>query len=124
MGLFDIDKTVQLRIVGPYGKRYIELENEFAEPFREEGFDFLLLRLYWAPPETVVLMTIGIGVISGVSTYLLTSLIDKIFKIKEDNVQKNITITFKLHVGDNYISLPDNKENLSKELEKLKEEAI
>jgi hypothetical protein len=122
MGLFDKDKAVELRILGPQGKSYVELENELAEPFREEGFSFLVPRLFSAPSETTVLVTIGIGVLTGVSTHLLISLVDKIFKIKKDDVQKNTTITFNLHVGDNYIKLPDKKEDLLKELEKIKKE--
>ena len=84
MGLFDKDKAVELRVLGPRGKPYVELENEFTEPFRKEGFNFLMPRLFSASPETTVFITIGIGVITGVSTHLLVSFIDKIFKLKKE----------------------------------------
>ena len=122
MGLFDKDKAIELRVLGPQGRPYVELEKEFTNPFREEGFDFLVPRLFSVPPETTVLITIGIGVITGVSTHLLNLLINKIFKIKKENEQKNTTVTFNIHVGDNNIKLPDNKDELLKEVERIKKE--
>lgn len=125
MGLYDKDKAVELRILGPHGKLYLDLEKEFTEPFREEGFDFLVPRLFSAPPETTVLVTIGISVITGVSTHLLVSLVDRIFKLKKGKEQKQTTVMFNIHVGDKYINLPDNEESeLFQELEKIKKEAL
>lgn len=122
MGLFDKDKAVELRVLGPRGKPYVELENEFTEPFRKEGFNFLVPRLFSAPSETTVLISIGIGVIAGVSTHLLVSFIDKIFKLKEEKEQNNTSVTFNIHVGDKYINLPTNEKELLEELKKIKEE--
>jgi hypothetical protein len=121
MSIFNKDKAIELRILGPQGKPYVELENEFTEPFREEGFSFLVPRLFSAPPETTVLITIGIGVITGVSTHLLASFIDKIFKLKKEKEQNNTSITFNIHIGDKYINLPDTEKELLEELGKFKE---
>ncbi|MBW2605868.1 MAG: hypothetical protein JRE28_16420 [Deltaproteobacteria bacterium] len=122
MPLYNENKLIELRILGPEGRPYVELENEFTELFRTEGFEFRIPRLFSAPPETTVLITIGIGVITGVSSYLLTALIEKIFNIKKDKTQNHTIITFNIHVGDNkYIKLPNNKEELLKELQKTKD---
>jgi hypothetical protein len=118
MGLFDDDKTVELRILGPQGKPYVDLENEFTVPFREEGFEFRVPRLFSAPPETTIIITIGIGVLVGVSTHLLTSLINKIFKLKKEKEQKNTSITINLHIGDKYINLPNTEKELLEEIKK------
>lgn len=115
------DKVVELRVLGPEGQPYVELENEFTKPFRNEGYDFGVPRLFSSPIETTVIITIGIGVVTGVSTYLLTALIDRIFKIKKAPNQSHTNITFNIHIGDKYINLPSNKEELLKELENLKE---
>ena len=123
MSLYDKEKEVELRVLGPEGKAFIELENEFTESFRNEGYYFSIPRLFSAPAETAVYITIGIGVISGVSTYLLTSLIDKVFKIKKEKSQNNTNITFKIHIGDKYIDLPNDREEILKKLESLKKDA-
>ena len=122
MELFDKDKTIELSILGPYGRPYVELENEFTEPFRKEGFDFLVPRSFSAPLETTVLITIGIGVVTGVSTHLLVSFIDKIFKLKKEKQQRNTSVTFNIHIGDKYINLPNTEKELLEEIRKLKEE--
>lgn len=121
MSIFNKDKAIELRVLGPQGKPYVELENSFTEPFREEGFLFLVPRLFSAPPETTVLITIGIGVITGVSTHLLASFIDKIFKLKKEKEQNNTSITFNIHVGDRYINLPDTEKELLEKLGEIKE---
>ena len=121
MELFDKDKTIELSILGPYGRPYVELENEFTEPFRKEGFDFLVPRSFSAPLETTVLITIGIGVVTGVSTHLLVSFIDKIFKLKKEKQQRNTSVTFNIHIGDKYINLPNSEKELLEEINKIKE---
>ena len=121
MELFNEDKTIELRILGPQGKPYVDLENEFTVPFREEGFTFRVPRLFSAPPETTVLINIGIGVIIGVSSHLLDSFIDKIFKLKKEKKQDNTSITFNIHIGDKYINLPSTEKGLLEEVNKIKE---
>lgn len=124
MSHYNEDKMVSLRVLGPGGKPYVDLENEFTEPFDSEGFYFSVPRLFSTPPETTVLVTIGIGVITGVSSYLLTSLIDRLFKIKKDKPSNNINITVNVQIGEKHIALPSNKQEITKELEKIRVQHI
>lgn len=113
-----------LRILGPEGKPYVDLENEFTNAFRNEGACFSVPRLFSSPVETTVAITIGIGVITGVSTYLITSLIDKLFRIKGEKNQNNTNITFNIQVGDKFINLPVTQKELLDEIEKIKNKGV
>lgn len=69
-----------------------------------------------APEITNVMVTIGVGVITGVSTYCITKLIDSVFsakkKAKESGVEMNINIT--INQGDQYIQVGSDQEQAKK----------
>lgn len=112
----DRDNIVEIRVLGPQGKPYIDLEKEFSLQFEEQGAYLMIPRLFSAPPETTVMITIGIGVITGVATHVLAKLIDKIFDLKKRDDQENTNVTISLHIGDKYVNLPGDKEEMLKKI--------
>ncbi|HEY5604236.1 MAG TPA: hypothetical protein VIM41_14130 [Gammaproteobacteria bacterium] len=115
--MFDKTQCIELRVLGPEGKPYIELENEFKNEFSQEGVSFLVPRLFSAPEKTSVALVIGIAILSGSCTHLINKVIDKIFEIGQEQNQKNTTIEINVYDGNNYISISGDKEKVKKEVE-------
>ncbi|MEC4685947.1 MAG: hypothetical protein VST71_09485 [Nitrospirota bacterium] len=120
--MMDLDNIVEIRVLGPQGKYYIDLEKEFSLQFEEQGAYFMISRLFSAPPETTVMITIGIGVITGVTTHVLAKLIDKIFDLKKRDGQENTNVTISLHIGDKYVNLPSDKEEMLKKINEYRKD--
>lgn len=120
MGLYNKDDVIELRVLGPEGKPFVDLESEFRPIFQAEGYQFMVPRLFSAPELTEVALTIGGAVLTGVTIHTLNALIDKLLNIKKARDQKQTRITVSVHIGDNYIVLPESKEEMIKKLDEIK----
>jgi len=120
--LFDPKECIEIRVLGPEGKPFIELERKYIELFKKHNTQFLVPRLFSAPTKTTVVINIGVGVIIGVATYLVTQFIDDVFSIHK--AQPNTEITINIHNGDNYISIEGDKENIIKKIKEINKSNI
>lgn len=114
--LFNPNTCVELRVLGPEGESFVDLENKYTKLFEEQQVYFMAPRLLSAPQKTTVAIAIGIGVLTGAGTHLVTKLIDEIFSIKEN--KPNIEIHIDIKNGNNYFLIEGSKEDI---IEKLKE---
>ena len=116
--MFNPNTCVELRILGPDGKPYADLESKYIELFDEHGTYFVVPRLFSSPKKTSVAVAIGIGVITGSCTYLVQKLIDEIFFIQEKQPNTEIHIT--INNGDNHYFLEGDKSIVIQKIEEIK----
>jgi len=114
--VFNQNKCVELRALGPEGKPFVDLESKYVALFKEQGMSFMVPMLFSAPKKTTVAVQIGIAVIAGASLHVVEKLIDEIFCIK--NEKPDIEININIRSGDQYIFIDGDK---SEVLQKVKE---
>lgn len=115
------EKSFGILVVGP-GKEFFEdFKQEHKEDLTENDLHLIVSEGFSAPEITNVMVTIGAGVIIGVSTYCITKLIDSVFsakkKAKDGGVEMNINIT--INQGDQYIQLGSDQEQVKKSILKI-----
>ena len=111
---------VELRVLGPEGRPFIELEEKYHQLFSEHGAYFISPMLFSSPKSTTVAIAIGIGVLTGSGTHLVNKLIDEIFIIKETQQKTEIHIT--IQKGDNHYQIEGkDKDEVLKNLKAFKD---
>lgn len=110
------EKSFRVLVVGPGKEFFQELKQENNQEFSDNDLYLSVGEGFSAPEITNVMVTIGAGVIIGVSTYCITKLIDSVFsakkKAKECGVEMNINIT--INQGDQYIQIGSDQEQAKK----------
>jgi len=110
--------VIELRVLGPMGKPYVDIANELQHEFEKEGIIFRVPRLLSAPEITTVVVHIGVGV----SVYFLSKLVDRLLQIRKGDEQKETEITVNIQINNYNYSLPEEADKLSndypKEIEK------
>ena len=112
--MFDPNTCVELRVLGPEGKPYIDLENKYTELFKNHEAHFIVPLLFSSPPRTNVALAIGIGVLTGAGIHLVSKLIDELFFIQESQSKTEIQIN--IQNGDKYIFINGSKSEIVKQL--------
>lgn len=111
------EKSFSVLVVGP-GKEFFEELKQHDQELSKNDLYLSIGEGFSAPEITNVMVTIGVGVITGVSTYCITKLIDSLFgakkKAKESGVEMNINIT--INQGDQYIQIGSDQEQAKKEI--------
>ncbi|MGH1429557.1 MAG: hypothetical protein ACRBB4_00400 [Neptuniibacter sp.] len=110
------EQSFSVLVVGPGKEFFQELKQESNQEFSDNDLYMSIGEGFSAPEITNVMVTIGVGVITGVSTYCITKLIDSVFsakkKAKESGVEMNINIT--INQGGQYIEIASDQEQAKK----------
>jgi len=117
--MFDPITCVELRVLGPGGKPYIDLENLYSHEFKEHGVYFKVPRLFSAPSKTTVAISIGAAVIASVASHLVIKFIDDVFSISKS--QPNTEITINIHNGDKHILIEGDKTEIINKINNFRE---
>jgi len=105
--LFEPTECIELRVLGPEGKPFVDLENKYINLFKEHNTQFLVPRLFSAPTKTTVAISIGAAVIASVASHLIIEFVNDIFSIAEE--QPNTEITIYIHNGDKHTHIEGDK---------------
>lgn len=109
-------KSFCVLIVGPGKEFFQELKQENNQKFSDNDLYLSVSEGFSAPEITNVIVTIGVGVITSLSTYCITKLIESVFSAKEkakiSGVEMNINIT--INQGDQYIQIGSDQEQAQK----------
>lgn len=117
--MFNSDSCIELRVLGPEGKSFIDLGPKYSKEFAELGADLSVPLLFSSPSKTSVAIAIGVGVITGACSYLVEKLIDEVFLIKEEQPNTEIHIT--IQNGDSYFVVEGDKTVIFQKIEALKQ---
>ena len=120
--MFNSDVCIELRVLGPEGKPFIDLGPKYSTLFAEHGADLSVPLLFSSSSKTSVVVAIGIGVITGTCTYLVQKLIDEIFFLQEEQPYTEIHIT--IQNGDNYFVVEGDKAVIIQRIEELRESNV
>jgi len=112
--LFDPSSIVEVRVLGPNGKPFVDLENKYIKLFQEYDINYNVPRLFSAPEKTTVVITIGIAVIASLASHLVIKFVDEVFSINDS--QPNTEITINIHNGNEYILIEGNKTEIINQL--------
>ncbi|MDX8385766.1 MAG: hypothetical protein R8M11_04510 [Gallionella sp.] len=118
--LFDPTKSIEVRVLGPEGRPFVELENKYTVLFDKYDAQFRVPRLFSAPSKTTVAITIGVAVISTVASHLITQFIDEVFSLGK--AQPNTEITINVRHGDRYILIEGDKAAVINKIYKYKDQ--
>ncbi|MGE4259432.1 hypothetical protein [Shewanella sp.] len=110
------EKSFSVLVVGPGKEFFQDLKQENNQEFSDNDLYLRVGEGFSAPEITNVMVTIGVGVITGVSTYCITKLIDSVFSAKkaakDRGVEMSINIT--INQGDKYIQIGSDQEQAIK----------
>jgi hypothetical protein len=116
--MFDQNKCVELRVLGPEGKPFVDLENKYIALFEEQGMSFMVPMLFSSPKKTTVAVQIGAAVIGGASLYIIEKLIDEVFDLQSD--KPNIEININIQSNDKYFFIEGNKPEIKQKIKEFK----
>ncbi|QEI11464.1 hypothetical protein [Cellvibrio japonicus] len=112
------EKSFRILVVGRGKEFFDEHMQEHTQELKDNDLYLGIDEGFSAPEITNIMVTIGAGVITGVSTYYITKLIDSIFsaknKAKDSGVKMNINIT--INQGNQYIQIGSDQEQVKKEI--------
>ena len=115
--LFDPTKSIEVRVLGPEGKPFVDLENKYTPLFQNYDAQFRVPRLFSAPSKTTVAISIGAAVIASVASHIVIKFIDDVFTIRES--QPNTEITINIHNGDKLILINGDKAEVINKISNL-----
>ena len=95
--------VIEIRVNGPSGRLYAELQDELRDEFEQQGTVIQVVRLYSEPTLTTVAITIGVGV----AIHLLSKLIDRLMKVREREAKKQPQISVNVTITNNTYNLPE-----------------
>lgn len=110
------EKSFRILVVGSGKEFFQELKQENSQEFSDNDLQLSVVEGFSASEISNVIVTIGVGVITGVTTYCIIKLIESVFsakrKAKKSGVEMNINIT--INQGGQYVQIGSDQEQAKK----------
>ena len=85
---FEKEKSLEVMIIGPGMEEFEPVREEYTKIIGNQGFHFHFGMGFSAPEITNVMINFGVSVFGGVSVFIISELIKKIFVQKKEAEKK------------------------------------
>lgn len=115
------EKSLNILVVGPGREFFSDIAQDNQRKFADAGLSLGVSEGFSAPEITNVVVSIGIGVLSGLSTHYISKMVDSIFGAKKKAADSGVQMTINVTVnnGDQYMQVGSDRDTIKQEITKI-----